>query len=88
MKIEILSHEVKTVERKGATGNTFTIRTQEALIKGRREVKEFDLRLEDGQVAYPVGLYEIGSRSLTVDAYGRLQLGKLTLEPVPPTGKG
>jgi hypothetical protein len=83
MHIEIRSAEVHSQERSSpSTGKPYVIRTQAAFLVGVEERKKFELRLEDGQVSYAPGRYEISSESLTVDQYKRLSLGRVTLEPV------
>jgi len=82
MHIEIDSVDVKEKSGVNKAGNSYKSRSQEALLRGPRECKVFELRLEDGQSPYPLGKYQLSSRSLTVDNYGRLSVGRVMLEPM------
>jgi len=84
MKILVKSAEVVSVQRTSpTTGKPYVQRTQTALLCGEEEIKRFQLRLEEGQLGYAPGTYDLATESLTVDAYGRLSIGRITLVARP-----
>lgn len=86
--IEIKSADV--VERGGtarATGKVFKVREQHGWVDlGKAYPQEIVLKLEHEEQPYAVGAYVVDARSLYVDRFGQLQIGRLKLTlagPVP-----
>lgn len=88
IRIQITATEVQT--RSGtarATGNPYTIRTQEAYAytvdpangKPRPFPERISLQLEDNQQPYNVGDYTLSPACVYVGDYGRLNLGRPVL---------
>jgi len=85
MKIEIKSGEVKVKSGNAKrTGKPYTIREQEAYlhVPGAAYPERCVLNLEDGQEAYPPGMFET-SNELYVGDFGRLAVSRrMVLSPV------
>lgn len=88
IKIEIKDQTVDT--RNGNTrGRDWTIRSQTAWAHTHSRngnlnayPEKIAITLEDGQVPYPVGAYQISPVSLYVGDFGRLSIGRLVLTPI------
>jgi len=83
MRIEIKSAEVVQREVPGrGEREGFTAYSQDAYIVTDDERRKFSLRVQDKASAYKPGAYQLGGASLSVDQYGRLELGRVVLEPI------
>jgi hypothetical protein len=87
--------EVKTTEVNSRSGNrkdgsgTWTIRTQDAWAhtadpngKPRPYPERISLQLEDNQLPFALGIYELSPASIYVGEFGRLMMGRPQLTPV------
>ena len=82
LNIEIDSPDVDVRSGTSKNGQPYSIRNQNAwLHNGKKYPTEFKVRLQDGQVAYPVGKYTVDPSSFYVDQYGSLSL-RTVLQPV------
>ena len=90
IRIEVKTTEVQT--RNGVsqrTGNPWTIRSQDAYAytfdqngKPRPYPERISLQLDDNQLAYPVGTYDLSLASIYVGDFGRLMMGRPQLTPL------
>lgn len=82
VKIEIDSTEIDVFSgTSNRTGKPFSMRKQAAWVHlpGDRYPTRIEMTLDDDSQAYPKGEYKLGPRSLFVDRFGRLSLGRLEL---------
>jgi len=83
MRVRIKSETVISETRPDGQGGTFEALHQDAFLIGEEEVKKFRLRVASPAKGYKAGDYVLGSESLTVNKYGSLELGQVSLVPVP-----
>jgi len=86
--IEIDSNEVKTRSGTSAkTGKDYNIREQTAYahIPGQRYPQQIKLMLEDNQMPYPVGKYQLDPSSFYVGRFDDLQI-RVKLANLPASG--
>lgn len=72
-------------ERRGTTkgGRAFTIREQHGWVHiGKDYPQEISMQLDNDQAPFPPGDYVIDQRSLYVDRFGQLAIGRLKITPV------
>ena len=89
IRIEVKSTAVETRNGTSAkTGNPWTIRTQEAYAytfdstgKQRPYPERISLQLEDNQLPYAVGNFDLSLASIYVGDFGRLMMGRPLLVP-------
>jgi len=90
IRIEVKSTAVET--RNGTaskTGRPYSIRTQEAYAytfdstgKPRPYPERISLQLEDDQMPFAVGIFDLSPASVYVGDFGRLMMGRPLLIPV------
>lgn len=90
IRIEVKSTEVTT--RSGTsqrTGQPWTIRSQEGYAytfdqtgKVRPYPERISLQLDDNQLPFPIGNYDLSLASIYVGDFGRLMMGRPQLTPV------
>lgn len=81
IRIEIQSDRVDerggTIRNGERAGQTYHIRQQEGWVhNGKAYPERFVISLQEGQVAYPLGMYQLSPASLEVGEYGRLQFAR------------
>lgn len=92
IKVTVLSAEV--VERGGTfkddegKDRSYTTRKQKAKLEAGGFAYPFDVRLEEGQVPFPAGDYELDVESMAQVNKGVLSLSKFTaLRPFKPSAR-
>jgi hypothetical protein len=90
IRIEVKTTEVQT--RNGTsqrTGQPWTIRSQDAWAytldsngKPRPYPERISLQLDDNQLPFPLGNYDLSPASIYVGEFGRLMMGRPQLTPV------
>lgn len=83
MKIRVQSAQVveRTIKRQ-RDGKEFRFREQQGLVQVGLETRIVNVGLADDQAPYPSGEYMLLDGSFFVDRNGRLQVGRLALQPV------
>lgn len=81
IQIEIQSDRIDerggTIKNGERAGQQYHIRQQEAWVhNGKAYPERFVISLQDGQGAYPPGMYQLHPGSLEVGEYGRLQFAR------------
>lgn len=83
IKIEIKPNQAVVDSRSGVSkrdGKPYTINEQSAYIfLGGDYPQLFKFNLENGQPAYPAGLYELHESSIFVGDFQKLRVGKIVL---------
>jgi len=82
MKIEVRSTVVNVKKGTSKAGKPFEIPEQEVRAEFNDEVRKVRIALQDGQAAYPVGLYALADSSFVVNQYGGFEIGRVTLVPI------
>lgn len=90
IKIEVKSTEIESFSGTSkSTGKPFTIRNQMAYAflldkagNARPYPELIKLSLEDNQLPFPVGFYQLAPQSVFVDKFDRLALGRPSLLPM------
>lgn len=81
--LEVKSDQVQERQLKTKAGRDFKVREQHAWVHiGKDYPQEIILQLNSDQAPYPPGDYVIDHRSLYVDRYGQLAIGRLKITPV------
>lgn len=82
VKIEVKSSEIAQKNVRGKDGKEFVIREQEGWVDlGDAYPQKVRLSLEQGKEAYAPGRYALDQKSLYIDRFGQLKLGRPRLVP-------
>jgi len=91
IKVEITQNQSRLITRSGTTkdGRQYTIQEQHAYVYlGGDYPTEFVFFVQQGRSAYPSGFYELGSSSLQVGQFGRLEVAReISLYPLETVSK-
>lgn len=89
IRIEVKTTEVQTRNGTRQNGTPWSIRSQEAYAytldsngKQRPYPERISLQLDDNQLPFPIGTYELSPASIYVGDFGRLMMGRPQLSPV------
>lgn len=87
LKVE-MTDKVKAGTFRKRDGSVVAFRDQEAyvVLPGKKFPVEFRVRLDEGQPAYPAGVFQISTQSFEVGQFGDLRLGTLVLEQIAAKG--
>lgn len=89
IRIEVKTTEVTTRNGNRQDGSAWQIRAQEAYAhtldpvngKPRAYPERISLQLDNNQLPFPVGIYELSPASIYVGDFGRLMMGRPQLVP-------
>ena len=85
IKIEVIDTNVQVQSgTSNRNGRPYTIRKQEAWahLFGQRYPTKIEISLEDGQLPYQPGQYQLSAESLYVGKFARLEVGRVKLVPL------
>ncbi|WMT17218.1 single-stranded DNA-binding protein [Serratia fonticola] len=86
IKVEVKPSQALADTRSGVsktTGKPYTISEQSAYIYLGGDYPElFKITLDEGQKAYPVGLYSLSETSLYIGQFNKLTVGRIKLVPI------
>ncbi|MEX2151284.1 MAG: single-stranded DNA-binding protein [Steroidobacteraceae bacterium] len=79
IEIKVTDVSQKTVRSKD--GKEYVIREQDGWVDlGEAYPQKIRISLEQGKQAYAIGRYQVSEKSLYVDRFGQLKLGRLRLD--------